>query len=46
MAYVLDTREEKKMAIDDVPIVRDYVDVLLEELPIVPPERQVEFLLV
>ncbi|CAH1423569.1 unnamed protein product [Lactuca virosa] len=43
VAYVLDTREEKKRTIDDVPIVRDYAYVFPEDMPGVPLERQVEF---
>ena len=31
------------MSIADVPVVREFVDVFLEELPGVPPERHVEF---
>ncbi|KAJ9547026.1 hypothetical protein OSB04_019569 [Centaurea solstitialis] len=44
LAYVRDTRKvgPVKTAID-VPVVQDYADVFPEELPEVPPERQVEF---
>ncbi|GKG32869.1 hypothetical protein Tco_0430379, partial [Tanacetum coccineum] len=31
------------MRIEDVPIVRDFSDVFPEELPGLPPTRQVEF---
>ena len=31
------------MMVDDVPVVRDYPDVFPEDLPGIPPERQVEF---
>lgn len=34
---------EKKKLVFDVPIVRDFPDVFHEELPGVPPERQVDF---
>ena len=43
VAYVLDARDKGKTTIDDVPIVRDYPDVFPEDLPGIPPERQVEF---
>ena len=43
MVYVLDTREERKRMSDDVPVVREYSDMFPEDLPGVPPERQVEF---
>ncbi|KAI3690328.1 hypothetical protein L2E82_48308 [Cichorium intybus] len=44
VAYVLDAREKKpQQKADDVPVVRDFPDVYLEDLPGVPPERQVEF---
>ena len=43
MAYVLDTKEEKKRTIDDLPIVWDYADVFPEDFPEVPPKRQMEF---
>ena len=44
LAYVRDTREvERARTVDDVPIVRDFADVFPEELPGIPPERQVEF---
>ena len=45
MAYVMDTRVAtgKPSSIDEVPIVCEFPDVFPEELPGVPPERQVEF---
>ncbi len=42
LAFVTDTRAEEK-SIDQVPIVREYVDVFPEELPGLPPEREIEF---
>ena len=39
----MDAREKGKTTVDDVPIVRDYPDVFPEDLPGIPPERQVEF---
>ncbi|XP_071699523.1 uncharacterized protein [Rutidosis leptorrhynchoides] len=42
LAHVVDSRKESKF-IEDLPIVRDYKDVFPNDLPGVPPERQVEF---
>ena len=42
LAYVVDTRVEGASMLSEVPIVRDFLDVFLEDLPGVPPERQVE----
>ena len=43
VVYVMDTSEKGKMTMDDVSIVQEYLDVFLEELSGVPPERHVEF---
>ena len=43
VTYVMDTREAVKAMVGDVPVVREFADVLHEELPGIPPERQVEF---
>ncbi|GJT28233.1 putative reverse transcriptase domain-containing protein [Tanacetum coccineum] len=42
MAHVIDTNFEKKSA-KYVPIVNEFLDVFPEDLPGIPPERQVEF---
>ena len=42
MAHVVDTSFEKK-GIDHVPIVNEFRDVFPEDLPGIPPDRQVEF---
>nr|GEX80802.1 hypothetical protein [Tanacetum cinerariifolium] len=42
MAHVIDTTCEKK-SVKDVPVVNEFLDVFLEDLPGIPPERQVEF---
>ncbi|GJV85860.1 putative reverse transcriptase domain-containing protein [Tanacetum coccineum] len=42
MAHVIDTNFEKKSA-KDIPIVNEFLDVFLEDLSGIPPERQVEF---
>ncbi|GJV61665.1 putative reverse transcriptase domain-containing protein [Tanacetum coccineum] len=42
MAHVIDTSYEKKSA-NDVPVVNEFLDVFPEDLPGIPPERQVKF---
>ncbi|KAF5803619.1 putative nucleotidyltransferase, Ribonuclease H [Helianthus annuus] len=42
MVYASET-EKELLKIRDVPVVRDYEDVFPEELPGIPPEREVEF---
>ena len=41
--YVVDTWVRDQVSVIDVPVVREFADMFLEELPGVPPERQVEF---
>ncbi|KAJ9544996.1 hypothetical protein OSB04_024703 [Centaurea solstitialis] len=43
MAYVLDATKEVKKIVKDVPIVGEYPDVFPDDLPGLPPDRQVEF---
>ncbi|KAI3692424.1 hypothetical protein L6452_32239 [Arctium lappa] len=42
LAYVIGAKFDKKM-VEDVDVVREYPDVFSEDLPGLPPERQVEF---
>ncbi|KAI3684706.1 hypothetical protein L6452_33931 [Arctium lappa] len=42
LAYVVDAKKDKN-SVGDVKIVQDYLDVFQEDLPGLPPERQVEF---
>ncbi|KAK1423394.1 hypothetical protein QVD17_18696 [Tagetes erecta] len=42
LAYVMD-KETKKLELNQVPVVNEFPDVFPDELPGVPPERQVEF---
>ncbi|MCQ7285371.1 reverse transcriptase domain-containing protein, partial [Salmonella enterica] len=42
MVYASET-EKEPLKIENVPVVRDYEDVFPEELPGIPPEREVEF---
>ena len=41
LAYVVNEGNDLKL--EDIPIVRDYPDVFLEDLPGLPPKREVEF---
>ncbi|RVX00506.1 Transposon Ty3-G Gag-Pol polyprotein [Vitis vinifera] len=41
LAYVVN--EESDLKLEDIPIVKDYPDVFPEDLPSLPPEREVEF---
>ncbi|KAJ9567039.1 hypothetical protein OSB04_003005 [Centaurea solstitialis] len=41
--YVLDATKEVKKIVKDVPIVGEYPDVFPDDLPGLPPDRQVEF---
>ncbi|KAJ9546482.1 hypothetical protein OSB04_019025 [Centaurea solstitialis] len=44
LAYaVTSSAEERKMSVADVPVVSEYPDVFPEDLPGIPPEREVEF---
>ena len=43
VSYVMDTREKGKETVVNVPIVREYQDVFLDDFPGVPPKRHVEF---
>ena len=36
---------EKVVSVSDVPVVREFPDLFLEELPDMPPTRQVEFMI-
>ncbi|KAJ9567836.1 hypothetical protein OSB04_003802 [Centaurea solstitialis] len=42
MAHVVDKKAKEKQ-IQDIPVVREFPEVFLEELPGLPPQRQVEF---
>ncbi|KAJ9561695.1 hypothetical protein OSB04_006855 [Centaurea solstitialis] len=44
LAYVVDTRlDSNQRTVGEVPVVRDFPDVFPDDLPGIPPERQVEF---
>ena len=42
LAYVIDTKKAEP-SLSDIPIVSDYPDVFPEELPRLPPQREIEF---
>ncbi|KAL5554939.1 hypothetical protein UlMin_037175 [Ulmus minor] len=43
LATVINKSVEAKGNVEDVPIVRDFVDVFPEELPGLPPDREIQF---
>ncbi|KAJ9537587.1 hypothetical protein OSB04_030320 [Centaurea solstitialis] len=43
LAYILDASKEVKKTVCDVPVVCEFPDVFPEDLPGLPPNRQVEF---
>ena len=42
LAHVIDTRNQK-LKLEDIPVVRDFPDVFLDDLPGLPPHREIEF---
>ena len=42
LAYVIDTKKVEP-SLSDIPTICDYSDVFLEELPGLPPQREIEF---
>ncbi|KAI3773495.1 hypothetical protein L1987_48025 [Smallanthus sonchifolius] len=43
LAYLVTVTTDTKKKIEDVPVVADFPDIFPEELPGIPPEREVEF---
>ena len=43
LVYISDMRVETTKDVESVPVVQEFPDVFPDELPGVPPERQVEF---
>ena len=41
LVYVVDTQGQREVSVLDVPVIREFLDVFPEELPDVPPKRQV-----
>ena len=44
LAHVVDTRSSE-VRFEDVPVVRDFLDVFPDDLPGLPPEREIDFLI-
>ena len=42
LEYVIDTKKAEP-SLSDIPTVSDYPDVFLEELPELPPQKEIEF---
>ena len=42
LAYVIDTKQESPR-LQDIPVVREFEDVFPEDLPGLPPDREIEF---
>ena len=42
LAYIVDTHVEE-VRLEDIPVVRDFSDVFPDDLPGLPPERDIEF---
>ena len=43
LANIVDKRKEDKLGIGDVPIVQEFEEVFPEDLPGLPPDREIEF---
>ncbi|KAL5577635.1 hypothetical protein UlMin_019334 [Ulmus minor] len=43
LASILDTTKEERERIEDVPVVKEFIDVFPEELPGLPPDRAITF---
>ncbi|CAL2270251.1 unnamed protein product [Prunus armeniaca] len=42
LAHVIDTRDHR-LRLEDVLVVQEFLDVFLEDLPGLPPYREIEF---
>ncbi|XP_073057322.1 uncharacterized protein [Primulina eburnea] len=45
LASVLDTRKESRIQLQDIDVLQDYPDVFEEDVPGLPPDREVEFVI-
>ena len=43
LANMVDKEQEMELKPEDVPIIREYVDVFPKDLPGLPPEREISF---
>ena len=44
LAYVIDTKKEGQK-LDSLPVVNEFVDVFLEDLLGLPPDKEIEFII-
>ena len=42
LAHVVETHSSE-VRLEDVPVVRDYMDVFLDDIPGLPPKREIDF---
>ena len=42
LAYAIDVRDSGSR-LEDIPVVREFSDVFLEDLPSIPPYREIDF---
>ena len=42
LAYVVEVRDDD-MRLEDIPVVREFLDVFLDDLPGLPPDREIDF---
>ena len=42
---IIDVSIEQKLRLEDVSVVQDYLDVFPEDLPGLPPEREIDFVI-
>lgn len=45
MAYVIDMIKETPLKLEDVEVVRDFSEVFPDNLPGLPPDREIEFII-
>ena len=45
LVYVVDTTVEQSLKPEDVPVVQEYLEVFPEDLPGLPPSREIEFVI-
>ncbi|XP_073019344.1 uncharacterized protein [Primulina eburnea] len=45
LASVLDTRKDSRIQLQDIDVVQDYPDVFEEDVPGLPPDREIEFVI-
>ena len=43
LANIIDKTKERESLLEDVPIVREYLSVFPDDLPRLPPDREIEF---